>query len=35
MKDYFTELQNLLRRSAFIENVDVEYEVKAGLESRG
>lgn len=29
MKDYFSELQNLLRRSAFIENVDVEYEVKS------
>ena len=29
MKDYFSEIQNLLRRSAFIENVDVEYEVKS------
>ncbi|MCK4735750.1 MAG: hypothetical protein KAT65_25070 [Methanophagales archaeon] len=29
VKDYFSELQNLLRRSAFIENVDVEYEAKS------
>ena len=29
MKDYFSELQNLLRRSAFTENVDVEYEAKS------
>ena len=29
VKDYFSEIQNLLRRSAFIENVDVEYEVKS------
>ncbi|NQE05767.1 hypothetical protein C5S32_07845 [ANME-1 cluster archaeon GoMg1] len=29
VKDYFSELQNLLRWSAFIENVDVEYEAKS------
>jgi hypothetical protein len=29
VKDYFSEIQNLLRRSAFIENVDVEYEAKS------
>ena len=29
MKDYFSEIQNLLRRSAFIENVDVKYEAKS------
>ncbi|MBL7117756.1 MAG: hypothetical protein ISS94_03100 [Candidatus Syntrophoarchaeum sp.] len=29
VKDYFLEIQNLLRMSAFIENVDVEYEVKS------
>ena len=29
MKDYFSELQNLLRRSAFIESIDVEYEAKS------
>ncbi len=29
VKDYFSELQNLLRRSAFIESIDVEYEAKS------
>jgi hypothetical protein len=29
VKAYFSEIQNLLRRSAFIENVDVEYETKS------
>jgi len=29
VKDYFSEIQNRLRNSAFIENVDVEYEVKS------
>ncbi len=29
VKDYFSEIQNLLRRSAFIENVDVKYEAKS------
>jgi len=29
VKDYFSEIQNFLRRSAFIENVDVEYEAKS------
>ena len=29
MKDYFSEIQNLLREFAFIENVDVEYEAKS------
>jgi len=29
VKDYFAEIQNLLQRSAFIENVDVEYDVKS------
>jgi hypothetical protein len=35
VKDYFSEIQNRLRNSAFIENVDVEYKVEAGLESHG
>ncbi len=35
MKDHFLELQNLLRRSAFIENVDVKYNVEAGIVSYG
>jgi len=29
VKDYFAEIQDLLQRSAFIENVDVEYDVKS------
>lgn len=29
VKDYFSETQNLLRGSAFIENVDVKYEAKS------
>ena len=29
VKDYFSEIQNLLRRFAFIEDVDVEYEIKS------
>ena len=29
VKDYFSEIQNLLRRFAFIENVDIEYEIKS------
>jgi hypothetical protein len=29
VKDYFSEIQNLIRKSAFIENVDVEYEAKS------
>ncbi len=27
--DYFSEIQNLLRSSIFVENADVEYEVKS------
>ena len=27
--DYFSEVQSLIRSSIFIENVDVEYEVKS------
>ena len=27
--DYFSEIQSLIRSSIFIENVDVEYEVKS------
>jgi hypothetical protein len=26
--DYFSEIQSLIRSSIFVENVDVEYEVK-------
>ena len=29
MKDYFSDIQNILRRSAFIENVEVKYEIKS------
>lgn len=29
VKDYFLEIQNLLRKVAFIENVDIEYEIKS------
>ena len=29
VKDYFAEIQNLLWRSAFVENVDVEHEAKS------
>jgi len=29
VKDYFSEIQNLLRGSAFIENVDVKYDAKS------
>jgi len=29
VKDYFSEIPNFLRRSAFIENVDVKYEAKS------
>ena len=29
MKDYFSEIQNLLRRSAFIENIAIKYEAKS------
>ncbi|HIH96886.1 MAG TPA: hypothetical protein HA348_05345 [Thermoplasmata archaeon] len=29
VKDYFSEIQNLLREFAVIENVDVEYEIKS------
>lgn len=29
VKDYFTEIQNLLQKSALIENVNVEYDVKS------
>jgi hypothetical protein len=29
VKDYFSKIQNLPRRSAFIENVDVKYEAKS------
>ena len=35
MKDYFSKIQNLLRRSAFIESADVEYNVEAGIVSCG
>jgi hypothetical protein len=35
VKDYFSEIQNLLRRSAFIESADVEYNVEAGIVSYG
>ena len=31
MKEFFLGIQNLLRKSAFIENVDVEYEVKSKM----
>ena len=27
--DYFSEIQSLIRSSIFVENVDVEYEVKS------
>jgi hypothetical protein len=33
VKEYFSEIQNLLRRSAFIENADVKYDVEAGIVS--
>ena len=29
VKDYFSEIQNRLREFAFIENVDVEYDIKS------
>ncbi|MEA1965499.1 MAG: DUF6516 family protein [Candidatus Aerophobetes bacterium] len=29
VKDYFTEIQNLLQKSALIENVNIEYDVKS------
>ena len=35
MKDYFSEIQNLIRWSAFIESADVEYNVEAGIVSYG
>ncbi len=31
VKEFFLGIQNLLRKSAFIENVDVEYEVKSKM----
>lgn len=31
VKDFFSEIQNLLRKFAFIENVDVEYKVKSKM----
>jgi len=29
VKDYFTEIQKLLQKSALIENINVEYDVKS------
>jgi hypothetical protein len=31
VKDYFSGIQNILREFAFIESVDVEYNVEAGI----
>jgi len=35
VKDYFYEIQNLIRRSAFIETVEVKYNVEVGIVSYG
>ena len=35
MKDYFSDIQNILWRSALIENVEVEYDVEVGIASYG
>ena len=29
VKDYFAEIQNLLQKSALIENVNIEYDIKS------